>query len=378
MEARVLNNDWSLNSSNSSSFYYWIDMNELKEIMNSIVSFSEEFYGNLTEEDIEEIKRLYIEFRMRFEEALIESRSIITRFDWKNHYDKTMQIFKAFMNDMQQIVGKHVGKLNKFMINIREKWTNKLFYKNKETSPNENSWQEYFSSYLTNIPYLQNYWANDERENSPSESFMESLKSAVPSLLSNLPDYEDIVKSYMDSIYRKDPVCKKQVLTCPDGVEKFTANTCCSSQWLSVGAPIGLGNECWFDLQTMMDQCSVYSCYGVDNGHFNISDGCTWLPDQLLNYEACVIHDLCYITPGLTKSTCDEVMQENINLIYCNNVNRYERILCSMRAMAASNVLGWTDQYFVDAGIFRDKCHRSDSYLSILWKSTLGKYMNMG
>ena len=29
-------------------------MNELKEIMNSIVSFSEEFYGNLTEEDIEE------------------------------------------------------------------------------------------------------------------------------------------------------------------------------------------------------------------------------------------------------------------------------------------------------------------------------------
>ena len=64
-----------------------------------------------------------------------------------------------------------------------------------------------------------------------------------------------------------------------------------------------------------------FSC-SVDNGHFNISDGCTWLPDQLLNYEACVIHDLCYITPGLTKSTCDEVMQENINLIYCNNVNR--------------------------------------------------------
>ena len=29
-------------------------MNEFKEIMNSIVSFSEEFYGNLTEEDIEE------------------------------------------------------------------------------------------------------------------------------------------------------------------------------------------------------------------------------------------------------------------------------------------------------------------------------------
>ena len=36
---------------------------------------------------------------------------------------------------------------------------------------------------------------------------------------------------------------------------------------------------------------------------------------------------------------------------------RYERLLCSIRAMAASNVLGWTDQYFVDAGIFLSLIH---------------------
>ena len=59
----------------------------------------------------------------------------------------------------------------------------------------------------------------------------------------------------------------------------------------------------------------------------------------------------------------------------------------------ASQVLGWTDRYFAQAGIyryldyensrifvnnngtFRDDCHRSDSLLSIIWKSTLGKYM---
>lgn len=60
----------------------------------------------------------------------------------------------------------------------------------------------------------------------------------------------------------------------------------------------------------------------VENGHFNISDGCSFIPDKLLNYEACVIHDLCYITPGVTKEDCDRVMEDNINTIYCNNVNK--------------------------------------------------------
>jgi len=57
------------------------------------------------------------------------------------------------------------------------------------------------------------------------------------------------------------------------------------------------------------------------DGKFNTTDGCTYIPDVLLNYESCVIHDLCYVTPGVTKTECDEVMKENINKIYCENVN---------------------------------------------------------
>ena len=37
--------------------------------------------------------------------------------------------------------------------------------------------------------------------------------------------------------------------------------------------------------------------------------------------QACVIHDLCYVTPGVTKAECDKVMKDNINKIYCDNVN---------------------------------------------------------
>ncbi len=31
------------------------------------------------------------------------------------------------------------------------------------------------------------------------------------------------------------------------------------------------------------------------------TDGCTYVPDLFLNFEACVMHDLCYISPGATK-----------------------------------------------------------------------------
>ena len=111
---------------------------------------------------------------------------------------------------------------------------------------------------------------------------------------------------------------------------KFSAQTCCSSLWLSIGAPLGLGNECWIDRNQMVDQCSVYSCYGTEDGHFNISDGCSLVPDVLLNYDSCVIHDLCYITPGATKPLCDHFMQENMNTIYCDNVNRSPRRVISL------------------------------------------------
>jgi hypothetical protein len=36
------------------------------------------------------------------------------------------------------------------------------------------------------------------------------------------------------------------------------------------------------------------------SGKWN-TDGCTYVPDLFLNFEACVMHDLCYISPGATK-----------------------------------------------------------------------------
>ena len=87
-----------------------------------------------------------------------------------------------------------------------------------------------------------------------------------------------------------------------------------------------------------------------------------------MTLQACVIHDLCYVTPGVTKAECDDVMADNINKIYCDNVNRYERQICSARAAAARSVLGWTDSHFTEARREREECSVADSFVTQLWK----------
>ena len=91
-------------------------------------------------------------------------------------------------------------------------------------------------------------------------------------------------------------------------------------------------------------------------------------------FQACMIHDLCYVTPGVTKDECDDAMVDNINKIYCDNVNRYERQICSARASAARSLLSWTQSHFTDAASERNLCSLSDSYLTQLWKFSISSF----
>jgi len=345
---------WNLTAASNAS--NWMsaavpDVNEyFDKIEASFAKFVDQMRSDYTElssevrvkvtKDLETLREL----KERVKEAMEEGREAVSSYNWRQRLNETMTVFDDIK--LEQSVDQSVNSLNMTVREWRAAWT-------------QFSIAGLVSSY-TNLT---------------SESEAKELWASLKSLSTEMSSYSEAVSEAMTSLHRQDPVCQQRSLTCPDGMSQFTADTCCSSLWLRLGAPLGLGSECWTDLEQMLGQCSVFSCYGVDNGHFDISDGCSFVPDKLLNYESCVIHDLCYITPGVTKAVCDKVMEDNINTIYCNNVNRYESLLCSSRATVASQVLGWTDRYFAQAGIYRDDCHRSDSFLTILWKSTLGKYM---
>ncbi|XP_023332046.1 uncharacterized protein LOC111704138 [Eurytemora carolleeae] len=172
------------------------------------------------------------------------------------------------------------------------------------------------------------------------------------------------------------PKCsEKKTFWCPDLVNKFKTSVCCDSHWLAKGANLDTGDECRIDLVEMEQQCEIRTCYKSSEstipGQWN-TDGCTYSPDYLLSYESCVMHDLCYVTPGTTKKRCDEVMEENINKIYCENVNYKDSYACSVRSRVgefAHKIMSFTDYYYVASEPFRNSC-KSEVKKTLLFNPT--------
>ena len=88
-------------------------------------------------------------------------------------------------------------------------------------------------------------------------------------------------------------------------------------------------------------------------------NGCTGVPNTLFNEAACNIHDLCYITPGVTKKDCDATFVDNIVRVYCDNVNVLERLACTGRAQLAGAVVSAIDSFYDDSAETRATCSRT-------------------
>jgi len=299
-------------------------------------------------------------FIMDTARTINKGKQLFMSYDWFEKYSDAIDTLDEVKTAIDNSVSHEMQKITSTLSGLKNSWERFSFY---------NIWQEQYKR-LANINLS---WNNSLMENewfkSGNESLLASWKSALPTVSS----YQEMIKQYLPSLGKAEPVCAPKQFTCPDNKQTFTADACCSPLWLSIGAPLGFGNECWIDLDLMVEQCDIFSCYELVNGTIGNTDGCTYIPDILLNYEACVIHDLCYVTPGVSKEECDEVMKENINKIYCDNVNIFERKLCSIRASLAATALEWTDKYFVAAGIFREKCQLADSLITRIWKFSVNR-----
>jgi len=161
-------------------------------------------------------------------------------------------------------------------------------------------------------------------------------------------------------------VCVPVELWCPDPTHTFSSKACCSSLWLNLGSTVGLGNECTIDMGDMEAGCPMYDCYKNDStAELNVN-GCSYVPNTLFNEAACNIHDLCYITPGSTKQGCDDTFVENIILIYCDNVNIFERIACRGRAQLAGAVVSAIDSFYDDSEELRRSCSQTDGSMAVV------------
>ncbi|XP_023347504.1 uncharacterized protein LOC111716294 isoform X1 [Eurytemora carolleeae] len=160
-----------------------------------------------------------------------------------------------------------------------------------------------------------------------------------------------------------NPLCTEVEVFCPDPSYKFKTQTCCSVVWWSLGAGLGVGNECVINMDEMRSNCPMYDCYFKQTGEWN-SNGCSYVPEMLLNENSCDIHDLCYITPGATKDSCDTSFVENIGRIYCNNVHFVEYLACRSRASIAGSVVQGFSSFWDESEGTRKSCNIINSWFS--------------
>merc|ERR1711973_327198 len=182
---------------------------------------------------------------------------------------------------------------------------------------------------------LYGYW-NFLRETETTTTIKPSWYNYIYS-----DDWYATRKMSVDELAEKDiPFCtEKKTFLCPNLKDKFQTKVCCDSHWIAKGASLNTGDECMIDLSEMERQCEIRTCYksleSVFPGKWN-TDGCTFSPDYFHSYEACVLHDLCYVTPGTTKRGCDDAMEDNINKIYCDNLNYKDSYPCAIRSKASN------------------------------------------
>jgi len=172
------------------------------------------------------------------------------------------------------------------------------------------------------------------------------------------------------------PFCTEpKSFLCPNLKDEFHVPVCCNSHWIAKKVSLETRDVCMIDLNEMERQCEIRTCYKSPNstvpGKWD-TDGCSSAPDYMLSYESCVLHDLCYITKETTKKECDEALEQNINKIYCDNMNdSWSCYFRSHAASLASFILSQTDRYYILSNQTRQTCPVEDGFFAATWKYVL-------
>jgi len=120
-----------------------------------------------------------------------------------------------------------------------------------------------------------------------------------------------ISKARKEKVVAEQTSCRLVTLSCPDSSHSFTASACCEE------------GVCFLEhgSQSIARMCPIYSCYHYNptSKRFGSQNGCSVVPNTWLNREACIIHDLCYMTPGANQKQCDDNMLANTAAIHFEN-----------------------------------------------------------
>jgi hypothetical protein len=133
-------------------------------------------------------------------QSIDQGRKVFLSYNWYEKYSEALgtldeiktSIDNSLINEFKDIINTLTG--------VKNSWEQFSFYK---------LWQEQYKTMANINSLIINYWVKTNRTNG---NLLASWKAALPKIAS----YQDLIKQYLPSFEKAEPVCTSKVFTCPD------------------------------------------------------------------------------------------------------------------------------------------------------------------
>ena len=138
-------------------------------------------------------------------DSINQGKEIFLSYNWFEKYSEALDTLNEIKTSVDNSFNYELNKVTSGLSGLKSSWERFSFYK---------FWQEQYKdmaniNFAWNNTWIENDWFGTNNTNG---EFLANLKSAFPKVAS----YQDLVKQYLPSMEKTEPVCTSKVLTCPD------------------------------------------------------------------------------------------------------------------------------------------------------------------
>ena len=138
-------------------------------------------------------------------QSIDQVKQVFFSYNWYEKYSEALATLDEVKESIDYSISDEITQITSSLFGLKKSWEKYSFY---------NLWQEQYKrlasiNFSWNTTLLDNGWFNSKDNNG---SLFASWKSALPTIVS----YQEMIKQYLPSLAKAEPVCTSKVFTCPD------------------------------------------------------------------------------------------------------------------------------------------------------------------
>ena len=138
-------------------------------------------------------------------QSIDQVKQVFFSYNWYEKYSEALDTLVEVKESIDYSISDEIKTITSTLSGLKKSWEKYSFY---------NLWQEQYKrlasiNFSWNTTLLENGWFSSKENNG---SLFASWKSALPTIIS----YQDMIKQYLPSLEKAEPVCTSKVFTCPD------------------------------------------------------------------------------------------------------------------------------------------------------------------